>query len=323
VKAIVYRAYGSPADVLALEDIEVPEVGEDGVLVRVVAAALNPLDWRLMMGRPAILRAMTGLRRPKDGVPGIDLAGVVEAVGKGVTELAPGDEVFGHKAGACAEYLRCKESQLAPKPAGLTFEQAAAIPVAGLTALQALRDKGRLRSGQRVLINGASGGVGTFAVQIARALGAAVTGVCSTGNVDLVRSLGADGVIDYTREDITRGERRYDLILDNVANLSSSACRRVLAPEGMVLRIGAPHRMTTWSLFALLLGPALQSSLGKQKFAPFLSKESRADLLVLKELVEAGKVRPVLDRTYPLSQTADALAYLEAGHARGKVVITI
>lgn len=321
MKAIVYRRYGS-ADVLALEEVEKPIVNDDEVLVRVHAAAVNPYDWHFMRGHPYLVRMDAGLRRPKNGALGIDVAGRVEAVGTSVTQFKPGDEVFGFRLGAFAEYVRGRERNFVPKPASLTFEQAAAIPVAAQTALQGLRDKGRIRAGQKVLINGASGGVGTFAVQIAKAFGADVTGVCSTRNVELVRSIGADHVIDYTREDFTRGGQRYDLILDAAGSRSLVAVRRVLAPGGTLVVVGGPNGRWLGPLIRILEAVVLRRFVS-HRLVPFLAKNSKEDLVVLKELIEAGKVRPVIDRTYPLSETPEAVRYLEQGHARGKVVITV
>jgi NADPH:quinone reductase-like Zn-dependent oxidoreductase len=324
MKAVVREKYGSP-DVLELRDIDRPVVDDDGVLVRVRAASLNAYDWHMLRGSPYLVRMMTGLRKPKSSAMGVDMAGQVEAVGKNVTKFRPGDEVFGARHGALAEYVTgTDKSFFGPKPAGMTFEQAAAVNMAGTTALQGLRDKGQIKSGQRVLIVGASGGVGTFAVQIAKAFGAHVTAVCSTRNVDQARSLGADEVIDYTKEDFTKSGRRYDLILDIAASSSLSSRRRVLEPNGILVGVGAAdggRRMT--SIVAGLIETAVVSRFGSQKMPFFLAKNSTEDLLVLKELIEAGKIRPVIDRTYPLSETADALRYLEEGHARGKVVITV
>jgi len=323
MKAIVRERYGSP-DVLKLRDIDRPVIDDDGVLVRVRAASINAYDWHMMRGSPSLVRLMAGLRRPKSTAMGVDLAGEIEAVGKNVTEFRPGDEVFGQRVGALAEYVRgTAKSFLVPKPAGLTFEQAAAVPMAASTALQGLRDKGQIKPSQRVLINGASGGVGTFAVQIAKAFGAHVTAVCSTRNVDQARSLGADEVIDYTREDFTRGGRRYDVILDVASSGSLSSRRRVLEPNGTLVGVGAANNDGTASIVAGLLETAVLSRFGNQKMPFFLAKNSKEDLLVLKELIEAGKVRPVIDRTYPLNQTAEAIRYLETGHARAKVVITV
>ena len=323
MKAIVRERYGSP-DVLKLRDIDRPVIDDDGVLVRVRAASINAYDWHMMRGRPSLVRLMTGLRKPKSTAMGVDLAGEVEAVGKNVTEFRPGDEVFGQRVGALAEYVRgTAMSFLVPKPTGLTFEQAAAVPMAASTALQGLRDKGQIKPSQRVLINGASGGVGTFAVQIAKAFGAHVTAVCSTRNVDQALSLGADEVIDYTREDFTRGGRKYDVILDVASSGSLSSRRRVLEPNGTLVGVGAANNDGTASIVAGLLETAVLSRFGNQKMPFFLAKNSKEDLLVLKELIEAGKVRPVIDRTYPLNQTAEAIRYLETGHARAKVVITV
>ena len=323
MKAIVQERYGPP-DVLELRDVNRPTIDDDSMLVRVRAASINAYDWHMMRGSPYLVRMMAGLRKPKSTAVGVDVAGEVEAVGKNVTEFRPGDEVFGSRHGSLAEYVRGTEkSFLVPKPAGLTFEQAAAVPMAASTALQGLRDKGQLKPGQRVLINGASGGVGTFAVQIAKALGAHVTAVCSTRNVDQARSLGADEVIDYTREDFTRRGQRYDLILDVAASGSLSSRRRVLEPNGILVGVGSADGGRMTSIVAGLIETALVSRFGKQKMPFFIAKNSKEDLIVLKELIEAGKVRPVIDRTYPLSETAEALRYLEAGHARAKVVITV
>ena len=323
MKAIVRERYGSP-DVLRLRDIDRPVIDDDGVLVRVRAASINAYDWHMMRGSPSLVRLMAGLRKPKSSAMGVDLAGEVEAVGKNVTEFRPGDAVFGQRVGALAEYVRgTAMSFLVPKPTGLTFEQAAAVPMAASTALQGLRDKGQIKPSQRVLINGASGGVGTFAVQIAKAFGAHVTAVCSTRNVDQARSLGADEVIDYTREDFTRGGRKYDVILDVASSGSLSSRRRVLEPNGTLVGVGAANNDGTASIVAGLLETAVLSRFGNQKMPFFLAKNSKEDLIVLKELIEAGKVKPVIDRTYPLNQTAEAIRYLETGHARAKVVITV
>jgi len=321
VKAIVQHAYGPP-DVLALEEIDRPVAGDKEVLVRVRAAALNPLDWHTIRGLPYFIRIGNGLRRPKNRVPGMDVAGQVEAVGGNVTLLRPGDEVFGLCGGALAEYACAPEDRLVPRPAGITFEQAAAVPIAGLTALQALRDRGRLQAGQKVLVVGASGGVGTFAVQIARSLGAEVTGVCSTRNVDLVRSIGANDVIDYTREDFTRSGRRYDLILDMAGTHSLSACRRALTPRGTYIVIGAPSGR--WFRGPDRFGKALLLSLFvSQRMVPFISKGNKEYLAALKDLIESGKVTPIIDQIYPLAEASEAVRYLETGHVRGKVVITM
>lgn len=322
MKAVVFHRYGPPEQ-LEVREIARPTLDDDGVLVRVRAAGLNALDWRLMRGSPYVARLMgIGLRRPTRSIPGVDLAGVVEAVGKNVTEFKLGDEVFGNRGGACAEYLLGKERHFAPKPAPLTFEQAAAVPVAGLTALQGLRDVGRLRPGQKVLINGSSGGVGTFAVQVAKALGADVTAVCSTRSVELVRSLGADRVVDRHKEDFTRSGERYDLMFDVAGDRSLSDCRRVLAHDGTLVLAGGSYGRwlgpVTRGLQAILLRRFVS-----QRLVPFLTPGGKDDLLVLKELIEAGKVTPVIDRTYPLSETAQAIRYLEERRAQGKVVIIV
>jgi NADPH:quinone reductase-like Zn-dependent oxidoreductase len=323
MKAIVYYDYGSP-EILRLEEIERPTPGDDEVLLKVRAAAVNPLDWRLLKGAPYVLRALFRLPKPsrtRPGRPGRDVAGVVESVGKNVTQFNAGDEVFGWCQGAFAEYACTPESSLAAKPANVTFDQAASVPVAALTALQGLRDKGRIRAGQKVLINGAAGGVGTFAVQIAKSFGAEVTGVCSTRNLEMVRSIGADRAIDYTREDFTRGGQRYDLMLDNVGNHSLSACRRVMNRHGVCVMAGAPKN-PAFFLTRALTAPVL-SRLVSQRFGLFIAKLKQEDLATMRDLMEAGKVTPVIDRRYGLSEAPDAIRYLEEGHARGKVVITV
>lgn len=322
MKAIVYHKYGSP-DVLELQEIDKPEVKDNDVLVRVHAASANPADWHLMRGEPYFIRAMGyGLRKPKNNVAGLDVAGHVEAVGKNVKEFQPGDEVFGCCNGAFSEYVCGGEDVFVRKPANLTFEQAAAVPVAALTALQGLRDRGQIQPGQKVLIIGASGGVGTFAVQLATSFGAEVTGVCSTRNVDMVRSIGADQVIDYTQEDFAQSGQRYDLILDMAGTRSLSDCRRVLTPKGTYVVVGGPSGrwLVGMDRFikVLLLSPFV-----RQRLLPFITTEKKEDLVVLKELIEAGKVTPVIDRRYELSEVPEAIRYLEEGHARGKVVITV
>jgi len=322
MKAIVYDRYGSP-DVLRYEKIEKPAPRDDEVLIRVRAASVNPLDWHLMRGTPYIVRIMMGgLRKPKVGRLGFDVAGQVEAVGPKVTRFRPGDEVFGSCRGAFAESVCTSQSALVTKPGNVTFEQAAAVPVAGYTALQALRDKGHIHPGQKVLINGASGGVGTLAVQIAKSFGADVTGVCSTRNVDMVRSIGADQVIDYTKEDFTSGERRYDLILDSVGNHSLAAYRRVLSPTGIYVGVGGQWRGYI-ALLADLITASVWSRFSNRKLRTLMAKRSKEDLAILRDLMEAGKVTPVVDRRYRLSEVPEAIRYLEEGHARGKVVITV
>jgi NADPH:quinone reductase-like Zn-dependent oxidoreductase len=334
MKAIVYGTYGSP-DVLKLTDIDQPTVADDQVLVRVRAASVNPADWHFMRGLPYLVRMINGLRKPRKAtVLAGDMAGQVEAAGKKVTRFRPGDQVFGrtragHRpdrraavaAGGCAEYACVTDDLLALKPANLTFEQAAAVPLAALTALQALRDKGNVQPGQKVLINGASGGVGTFAVQIAKSFGAEVTGVCSTRNLDMVRSVGADHVIDYTRDDFTRSGQRYDLILDT-GDRSLSDCRRALTPRGTLIVIGGSAGRWIDGLGRANKARVL-SPLVSQRLHPFLTKWNKQDLHIVTDLIEAGQVTPVIDRTYPLEEAADAIRYLEGGHARGKIVITI
>ena len=322
MKAMTYHRYGSP-DVLSLEDVRKPVPRDGQVLVRVRAASVNPLDWHLLRGHPYFARADAGWRTPKRTVPGVDLAGRVEAVGRNVTRFKPGDEVFGEKSRACAEYVCAPENMLVPKPASLTFEEAAAIPAAGVTALQALRDKGGVRPGQRVLINGASGGVGTFAVQIAKADGADVTGVCSTPNLELVRSIGADHVIDYTQNDFTRTGQTYDLIIDNVGNRSLRDLRRILTPGGTLVIIGAPKGRLILGFVARLIAAPVLSRFSDQRLLGHLTETRLEDLVAMSELVEAGKVRSIIDRCYPLSETPDAIRYLETLRARGKVVITV
>jgi len=326
MKAIAQDRYGAP-DALELREVDRPVVGDDDVLVRVHAASANPYDLHYMRGLPYIIRGVGsragfGLRGPKRLVRGRDVAGQVEAVGKRVTHLRPGDEVYGVGHGTFAEYLRASEGDLALKPANLTFVQAAAMPVAAVTALRALRDHGQVQPGQTVLINGAAGGVGTFAVQIAKAFGANVTGVCSTRNVEMVRLIGADHVIDYTAEDFTRGPNRYDLILDLVGNHSLSDCRRALEPRGMLL-LSHGGRSNWIGPIGQILRALVVSRFVSQKLLAFTAHVTKEDLVVLEELAEGGKVTPVIDRTYPLSESQDAIRYLEAGHARGKVVITV
>ena len=319
MKAIVQDRYGS-AEVLQARDVDKPEIGHDEVLVRVHAASIHVGDWILMTGSPFVMRFATGLRTPKNQVPGRDVAGTVEAVGAEVKELRPGDEVFGWAAGAFAEYASAPEGQFIKKPANLTFEQAAAVGVSASTALQLLRDNGNVQPGQRVLINGASGGVGSFAVQVAKAFGAEVTGVTSTKNVDLVRSIGADHVIDYTQEDFTQGGPRYDLILDNVGNHSMAQTRRALTPTGMLISNGGGH---AGGKLGRTIRTMLVSMVVKQQASPTVKTQNRDDLIALRDLVEAGKITPVIDGTYPLDQTPQAIARVAGGHTRGTIVITV
>jgi NADPH:quinone reductase-like Zn-dependent oxidoreductase len=320
MKAIVCSSYGQP-DVLQVAEVEKPALADDLVLVRVRAASVNPADWYGVAG-PLIVRPSTGLLRPRSDRTGIDFAGTVEAVGKDVTHVGPGDEVFGARAGALAEYVTVRDA-VVPKPANISFDEAAAVPVAAITALQGLRDKGRLQPGQRVLINGASGGVGTFAVQIAKVLGAEVTGVCSTRNVELVRSLGADHVVDYTREDFTRSDRRYDLLLDVAGSKPWSALRRVLTPGATVVIVGAQKRKVLGPIGHIVRLRVASLLRGSQKAVFYIAKTNRADMEILRELIESGQVKPVVDRKYELADTAEAFRYLGEGHARGKVVVTV
>jgi NADPH:quinone reductase-like Zn-dependent oxidoreductase len=316
MKAIVFHKYGSP-DVLKCEEIERPTAGDDEVLIKVRAAALNPYDWHFMRGMPYLIRIMVGLRRPKVTRLGFDVAGHVEAAGRKVTQFKPGDPVFGGcaglRAGAFAEYACTSESALAMKPHNVTFEQAAAVPMGALTALQGLRDKGHIKPGQKVLVNGAAGGVGSIAMQIAKSFGAEVTGVCSTRNVDLVRSIGADQVIDYTQQDFTKSGHRYELILDAVGNRPLSAMRRILSSNGILVMAGgeAGRWMSVLSRF------------GSQKFVGLLARSSKEDLTIMHDLMATGKVTPVIDRRYKLNEVPEAMRYLEEGHARGKVVISL
>jgi 2-desacetyl-2-hydroxyethyl bacteriochlorophyllide A dehydrogenase len=319
MKAITQDSYGS-VEVLEAREIDVPDVAEGEVLVRVHAASIHIGDWVLMTGTPRVMRLGTGLRRPKNRVPGTDIAGTVTAIGPNVENLRPGDEVFGWCAGAFAEYASAPAEQLVKKPANVTFEQAAAIGVSATTALQLLRDDAGIRPGQKVLVNGASGGVGSFAVQIAKVLGAEVTGVASTRNLELLRSIGADHVIDYTREDFRKGRERYDLILDNVGDHSMADTRRALTPDGTLISNGGGH--STGKLGRVIRG-AFVSIFVRQQARPSLKTQNRADLVALKELVVAGKLAPVIGGTYPLAQTAEAIGHVAAGHARGTLVIAV
>ena len=322
MKAAVYTRYGPP-DVVQIADLEKPVPKHDEILIKVHAASVNPVDWHFMRGTPYFLRLGTGLRKPKVTRLGADVAGQVEAVGRNVTQFKPGDAVFGTCRGALAEYVCTSESALVTKPTNVTFEQAASAPVAAFTALQGLRDKGKVQPGQKVLINGAAGGVGTFAVQIAKSFGADVTGVCSTRNVDMVRSLGADQVIDYTREDFTKSGQGYNLIFDCVGNHSFAVCRRVLNPKGKYIMVGGPSGRWMIGPLAGALTALVLSWFVSQKLVMVLARSSQKDLTLMGELMAAGKVTPVIDRRYRLSEVPEAIRYLEAGHARGKVVITV
>ena len=337
MKAAVYRRYGPPADVVQIEDVEKPVPKDNEVLIEVRAASVNPLDGALMKGRPYIGRIVTGLRKPKITRLGVDVAGQVEAVGRNVTQFKPGDEVFGSCIrdpqdsgvkvwdcqGAFAEYVCAPESTLAMKPDSVTFEQAASAPVPAFTALQGLRDKGHIQPGQKVLINGAGGGVGTFAVQIAKWFGAEVTGVCSTGSVDMVRSLGADQVIDYTREDFTKRGQRYHLFFDCVGNHSLSACTGVLNPKGIYIMVGDRSGRGISGVLARLMIALVLSWFVSQKLVTFLARPNKEDLTIMRDLMATGKVTPVIDKRYKLSEAPEAIQYLGKGHARGKVVITL
>jgi NADPH:quinone reductase-like Zn-dependent oxidoreductase len=319
MRAIVRHEYGPP-DVLKSEEREKPAAGDDDVLVRVRAASVNPADWHVLRADPFVIRLMgDGFWKPKNKILGIDIAGQVEAVGRNVKQFQPGDDVLGtSQSGAFAEYVCVTEDRLLPKPNRITYEEGAAVPVAAITALQGLRDKGRIKPGQEVLINGASGGVGTFAVQIAKAFDAEVTAVCSTRNLDLVRSIGADHVIDYTREDVTRNGQRYDLIFDAAAYRSFLDYRRALSPGGTYVLIGGSVARLFQVLF---LGPLI--SVAGKKMGFMIARMNAKDLVFLRELLESGKVVPVIDRRYPLNEVAEALRYVEQGHARGKVIITV
>jgi NADPH:quinone reductase-like Zn-dependent oxidoreductase len=323
MKAAVYRQYGPPDIVVQISDIEKPVPKDDELLIKVRAASVNPLDSHLMKGGPYIVRVLLGLGKAKIKRPGVDVAGQVEAVGKNVTQFKPGDAVFGLCKGTFAQYVCAPESAVVLKPEKVTFEQAAAVPVAALTALQGLRDKAKIRPGQKVLINGAAGGVGTFAVQIAKSFGAQVTGVCSTRNVDLVRSIGADQVIDYTQQDFLNANKRYDIIFDNVGNHSLSACRRLLHRKGINLMVGILGDRGIFSLLARLVTALVWSPFISQKFIVFIAKLNKQDLTLLGELMATGKVTPVIDKCYSLNQVAEAIRYLSEHHARGKVVITL
>ena len=324
MKAIEYRCYGSP-DVVKLEHVAKPQAQDGEVLIRVRAASVNPLDWHYVTGEPYLVRAQLGMGAPHDPRLGTDFAGTIEAVGRGVTRFKPGDRVFGGADGSLAEYVVHRDrGSIAPMPANLTFEEAAAVPIASITALQAVRDYGKLLPGEKLLVNGAGGGVGTFAVQIAKALGADVTAVTNTGNLALIRSLGADHVIDYTKEDFTRGAQRYDVIIDCGGGHSLHAYRRALTPHGRFVRVGEA-RFGNWiqPIDTFFIEPALMSRFSSQQFLAFVASLKQTDLATIHDLIEAGKVKPVIDRRYPLIQTAEAIRYLATGHARGKIVIDV
>jgi len=321
MKAAVYTRYGPP-DVVQVTDVEKPVPKDNEVLIKVRAASLNPLDWHFMRGTPYAVRIIAGLRKPKFPGLGVDVAGQVEALGAKVSQFKLGDQVFGSCKGAFAEYVCASESVLVTKPANVTFEQAASVPVAAYTALQGLRDKGRIQAGQKVLVNGAAGGVGTFAVQIAKSFGADVTGVCSTRNLEMVRSIGADRAIDYTQEDFTKSAQRYDIFFDCVGNHSLSATMRVLSPEGIY--VGAGGTTDNWMIgpLARAISSLVLSLFGSQKFLMILAKPSKQDLTFMREQMESGKITPVIDRLYNLNEVPEAIRYLETGRARGKVIIT-
>lgn len=321
MKSIVYSKYGSP-DVLSCEEIEKPTTGDNEVSIKVHAASVNPLDWHFMRGTPYFIRMMIGLRKPRSKRLGVDVAGQVEAIGKNVTQFKPGDDVFGSCRGAFAEYVCTTERVIVAKPVNVTFEQAASVPVAAITALQGLRDKGHIQPGQKVLINGAAGGVGTFAVQLARSFGADVTGVCSTRNVQMVRSIGADRIIDYALEDFTKSGQQYDIILDAVGNHSWPAIKLVLNPEGTYVGVGGPTGRWKMGLTQMIKTHVL-SWFVSQNYTSFIAKLKAEDLIFIRDLIQAGKITPVIDRQYQLNEVPEAIRYLEQGHARGKVVITV
>jgi NADPH:quinone reductase-like Zn-dependent oxidoreductase len=320
MKAIVYESYGLP-DVLKMVDLEKPDVPEDGVLVRVRASSVNIAQWYAMTGLFIARILDSGLFKPKDKRMGVDYAGVVEAVGKNVSDFKPGDEVYGGRDGAYAEYVIVRNA-IAPKPANLTFEEAASVPTAGITALQGLRDFGKIQPGHKVLINGASGGVGSFAIQIATAFGAEVTAVCSTQNVEYARLLGADHVVDYTKEDFTRSGQQYDLLFNVNGSRSWAAYKRVLKPNSIFVLVGGPRTPLIGPL-SLLIRMRIGMLGASQKFAFFIAKFSREDLIILKDMIEAGKVKPFVEKTYPMTRIAEAMRHLGKGHARGKIVVTM
>jgi len=316
MRAIIYDGYGPP-DVVKCKEVEKPAATDDEVLIKIRAASVNPLDWRMMSGKPFVGRLMAGLRKPRRR-PGVDVAGHIEAVGKNVTQFKPGDEVFGNCRGAFAEYGCAKETAIALKPRNATFEEAASVPVAGYTALQGLRKNANVQPGQKVLINGAAGGVGTFAVQIAKWLGAEVTGVCSSRNVQMVRSIGADHVIDYTQEDFTTRPERYDVIFECVGNYTFARMHPVLTPKGTLVLVGAPKDVSTMGFLVPLLRNAVRSQV-----SILMARRNQADLNTLRDLIETGTIKPVIDKRYRLCETRQAVTYCAEGHARGKVVITV
>jgi NADPH:quinone reductase-like Zn-dependent oxidoreductase len=322
MKAFVLHRYGPP-DSLKLADVAKPTAGDDDMVIRIDAASVNPYDWHMIRGEPWILRLQHGLRRPKNRIPGADMAGRIEAIGRNITAFRPGDDVFGLCAGSFAEFIRVPQTAVVHQPSQLTAQLAACLPMAGLTALQALRDHGELEPGELVLVNGAAGGVGTLAVQIAKAMGARVTGVCSTRNVELVRSLGADRVIDYTRDDFTLAGDRYDVIVDNIGNQSVSARRRAMKLEGRCVVVGGSKGGRLFGPVASIGRTTLLGKLGQQRFCTFLAKPNQADLMALGELVESGALRPVIDTTYQLGDVPSAIAHVETEHTRGKVVIAV
>ena len=322
MRAAVYEQFGSPGRVVEVREIDNPVPADEEVLVRVHAASLNIADWYGVVGRPYAGRMAMGLRKPKEERLGVDYAGTVEAVGKDVTQFRPGDEVFGGRTGALAEFVQAREDRaILPKPANVTFEQAATVAVAGTTALQGLRDKGQLQAGEKVLINGASGGVGTFAVQIAKALGGEVTAVCRTRNVEQARTLGADRVVDYTKEDFTRSGERYDLLLDIAGDRSWRQVTRVLAPRARVIVVGGPRKNRLLGPLGHVAGMLLGGLMSRRKVGFFIAKLNKADLEVLREMLDTGKLTPVIDKQYPLSEVADAFDYMGEGHCRSKIVV--
>ena len=322
MKALVYHKYGPP-DVLNCEEIQKPSPKDDEILIKVRAASINPLDWRLMKGKPRLVGVVARLMKLPIGRPGVDFAGVVEMAGKGVTQFKPGDRVFGGCRGAFAEYVCASAAKVVSIPDEVTFEQAASVNVAGLSALQSLRDKARIQTGETVLVNGAAGGVGTFAVQLGKVFGAEVTGVCSAGNVAMVKSIGADSVVDYTSEDFLKLGKRYDVILDCVGNRSIAECRSILKPRGRHIMVGAAHDVNFTEILLNLAHALSVSIFSTRKTIPLMGKANKEDLRFIAELIAGGKLDPVIDRRYKLSEGVDAFRYVENGHARGKVLFTL